>query len=374
RDLNPVRIVQELSVLAGKTIVPEKTLIFFDEIQACEQALTSLKYFNEDASEFHVIAAGSLLGVVVNRSQYSYPVGKIEKINMYPLDFEEFLWAMGQKSGGKLIEEHFQNNMEFSLHSKFLDYYYHYLAIGGMPYVVKEYIEKKDFNFVLALQKNINDAYVADMAKYATPDETTRIMAAFNTIPAQLAKENRKFQYKLIKTGARAHEFESALDWLQASGVACKCVKITEGKFPLQLYAENAAFKIYLSDNGLLCSKFGIAPHFLISGNRIIDNIKGALTENFVMNSLILNNFQPNYWESQGKAEVDFVVQMNDGKVIPIEVKSSENVRSKSLKQYIDKYKPAYSLRVSTKNFGFENGIKSVPLYALHCFTNDYRI
>lgn len=374
RDLNPMRIVQELSVLAGKTIAPEKTLIFFDEIQACEQALTSLKYFNEDASEFHIIAAGSLLGVVVNRSQYSYPVGKIEKINMYPLDFEEFLWAMGQKSGGKLIEEHFQNNLEFSLHSKFLDYYYHYLAIGGMPQVVKEYIEKEDFNFVVALQKNINDAYVADMAKYATPDETTRIMAAFNTIPAQLAKENRKFQYKLIKTGARAYEFESALDWLQASGVAYKCVKITEGKFPLQLYAENAAFKIYLSDNGLLCSKFGIAPHFLISGNRIIDNIKGALTENFVMNSLIVNKFQPKYWESQGKAEVDFVVQMNDGEVIPIEVKSSENVRSKSLKQYIDKYKPAYSLRVSTKNFGFENGIKSVPLYALHCFANDNRI
>jgi len=374
RDLNPVRILQELSVLAGKTIAPENTLIFFDEIQACEQALTSLKYFNEEASDYHIIAAGSLLGVAVNRSQYSYPVGKVDKINMYPLDFEEFLWAMGQKSGGKLIEEHFHNNIEFSLHSKFLDYYYHYLAIGGMPHVVKEYIEKKDFNFVVALQKNINDAYVADMAKYATPDETSRIMAAFNTIPAQLAKENRKFQYKLIKTGARAHEFESALDWLQASGVAHKCVKATEGNFPLKLYTESGAFKIYLSDNGLLCSKFGIAPHFLISGNHFIDNIKGALTENFAMNSLINNNFQPYYWESQGKAEVDFVVQMNDGNVIPIEVKSSENVRSKSLKQFTDKYNPAYSVRVSTKNFGFENGIKSIPLYALHCFTTDYNL
>lgn len=372
RDLNPVRIVQELSVLAGKTIAPENTLLFFDEIQACEQALTSLKYFNEKANEYHIIAAGSLLGVAVNRNQFSYPVGKVEKINMYPLDFEEFLWALDQKSGCKLIEEHFDTNIEFSLHSKFIDLLNHYLTIGGMPQVVKEFIEKRDFNFVVALQKNINDAYVADMAKYATPDETTRIMAAFNTIPAQLAKENRKFQYKLIKTGARAHEFETALDWLQTSGVANKCVKITEGKFPLQLYTENAAFKIYVSDNGLLCSKYGIAPHFLISGNRIIDNIKGALTENFVMNSLISNQFQPYYWESQGKAEVDFVVQMSDGKVIPIEVKSSENVRSKSLKQFIDKYKPAYSIRVSTKNFGFENGIKSVPLYALHCFTNNY--
>ena len=374
RDLNPVRIVQELSVLAGKTITPENTLLFFDEIQACEQALTSLKYFNEKANEYHIIAAGSLLGVAVNRNQYSYPVGKVEKINMYPLDFEEFLWALDQKSGCRLIAEHFDTNIEFSLHSKFIDLFNHYLTIGGMPQVVKEFIEKRDFNFVVALQKNINDAYVADMAKYATPDETTRIMAAFNTIPAQLAKENRKFQYKLIKTGARAHEFETALDWLQASGVANKCVKITEGKFPLQLYTENAAFKIYLSDNGLLCSKYGIAPHFLISGNRIIDNIKGALTENFVMNSLISNQFQPYYWESQGKAEVDFVVQMNDGKVIPIEVKSSENVRSKSLKQFINKYKPAYSVRVSTKNFGFENGIKSIPLYALHCLTTDYNL
>ena len=374
RDLNPVRIVQELSVLAGKTITPENTLLFFDEIQACEQALTSLKYFNEKANEYHIIAAGSLLGVAVNRNQYSYPVGKVEKINMYPLDFEEFLWALDQKSGCRLIAEHFDTNIEFSLHSKFIDLFNHYLTIGGMPQVVKEFIEKRDFNFVVALQKNINDAYVADMAKYATPDETTRIMAAFNTIPAQLAKENRKFQYKLIKTGARAHEFETALDWLQASGVANKCVKITEGKFPLQLYTENAAFKIYLSDNGLLCSKYGIAPHFLISGNRIIDNIKGALTENFVMNSLISNQFQPYYWESQGKAEVDFVVQMNDGKVIPIEVKSSENVRSKSLKQFINKYKPAYSVRVSTKNFGFENGIKSIPLYAFHCLTTDYNL
>jgi hypothetical protein len=374
RDLNPARIVQELSILAGKTIAPKNTLIFFDEIQACEQALTSLKYFNEDASEFHVIAAGSLLGVAVNRNEYSYPVGKVEKINMYPLDFEEFLWALGQKDGCRLISEHFENNLEFSLHSKFLDYYYHYLAIGGMPQVVKEYIEKEDFNFVVALQKNINDAYVADMAKYASADETSKILASFNTIPAQLAKENRKFQYKLIKTGARAYQFESALDWLQASGVAHKCVKVNEGNFPLQMYSEPAAFKIYLSDNGLLCSKFGIAPHFLISGNRIVDNIKGALTENFVMNSLVANHFQPYYWESQGKAEVDFVVQMNNGDIIPLEVKSSDNVRSKSLRQFIIKYKPSYSVRISTKNFGFENEIKSIPLYALHCFANDYKI
>jgi hypothetical protein len=372
RDLNPARIVQELSILAGKTISPNNTLIFFDEIQSCEQALTSLKYFNEDASEFHVIAAGSLLGVAVNRNEYSYPVGKVEKINMYPLDFEEFLWALGQKDACQLISEHFENNLEFSLHTKFLDYYYHYLAIGGMPQVVKEYIERADFNFVVALQKNINDAYVADMAKYASADETSKILAAFNTIPAQLAKENRKFQYKLIKPGARAYQFESALDWLQASGVAHKCVKVNEGNFPLQMYSEPAAFKVYLSDNGLLCSKFGIAPHFLISGNRIVDNIKGALTENFVMNSLVANHFQPYYWESQGKAEVDFVVQMNNGSIIPIEVKSSDNVRSKSLRQFIIKYKPSYSVRVSTKNFGFENGIKSIPLYALHCFTKDY--
>jgi uncharacterized protein len=367
RDLSTSRIIRELSAKSGESLLEGDTLIFFDEIQICPRALTSLKYFCEEAPSFHIIAAGSLLGVAVNRDQHSFPVGKVDRMNLFPLDFEEFLWALGLKSGSDLIREHFEKNEQFSLHDTYLDHYKTYLLIGGMPQVVNEYIGQRDFNFVLALQKNINDAYIADMAKYASPMETAKIMGAFNSIPAQLAKENRKFQYKLIKSGARASDFEAPLDWLQAAGVIQKCIKINEGKFPLSLYAVTEAFKVYLSDGGLLCSKYGIAPNFLLSGSSGFDNIKGALAENYVMTALVTNGYMPYYWESPGKAELDFVIQKPDGNVIPVEVKSSDNVKAKSLNQYVSKYKPPYSIRVSAKNFGFQNAIQSVPLYAVFC-------
>lgn len=367
RDLSPARIIRELSAKSGQSLLEGETLIFFDEIQACERATTSLKYFCEEAPLFHLIAAGSLLGVVVNRSQFSFPVGKVDRMNLFPLDFEEFLWALNLKHGSELIREHFEKNEKFSIHQTYLDHYKTYLFVGGMPQVVNEYINQKDFNFVIALQKNINDAYVADMAKYAIPTETTKIMGAYNSVPSQLAKENHKFQYKLIKTGARAYDFETPLDWLQAAGVIQKCTKINEGKLPLSAYTVPESFKVYLSDSGLLCSKYGIAPNFLMSESLGFENIKGALAENHVMTSLVINGYIPYYWESQGKAELDFVIQKSNGDVLPIEVKSSENVKSKSLNQFITKYNPPYSIRVSTKNFGFENGIKSVPLYATFC-------
>lgn len=367
RDLSPARIIRELSAKSGESLLEGETLVFFDEIQSCERALTSLKYFCEEAPAFHIIAAGSLLGVAVNRNLHSFPVGKVDRMNLFPLDFEEFLWALGLKTGSDLIREHFEKDEQFSLHETYLDHYKTYLLIGGMPQVVNDYIHQRDLNYVIALQKNINDAYIADMAKYTTPMETAKIMDAFNSIPAQLAKENRKFQYKLIKSGARAYDFEAPLDWLQAAGVIHKCVKINEGKFPLSLYAISEAFKVYVSDCGLLCSKYGIAPNFLLSGSSGFDNIKGALAENYVMTALVTNGYMPYYWESQGKAELDFVIQQSNGDIIPIEVKSSDNARAKSLNQYISKYNPHYSIRISTKNFGFGNGIKSIPLYATFC-------
>lgn len=367
RDLSPARIIRELSAKSGESLLEGETLVFFDEIQSCERALTSLKYFCEEAPAFHIIAAGSLLGVAVNRNLHSFPVGKVDRMNLFPLDFEEFLWALGLKTGSDLIREHFEKDEQFSLHETYLDHYKTYLLIGGMPQVVNDYIHQRDLNYVIALQKNINDAYIADMAKYTTPMETAKIMGAFNSIPAQLAKENRKFQYKLIKSGARAYDFEAPLDWLQAAGVIHKCVKINEGKFPLSLYAISEAFKVYVSDCGLLCSKYGIAPNFLLSGSSGFDNIKGALAENYVMTALVTNGYMPYYWESQGKAELDFVIQQSNGDIIPIEVKSSDNARAKSLNQYISKYNPHYSIRISTKNFGFGNGIKSIPLYATFC-------
>ncbi len=205
------------------------------------------------------------------------------------------------------------------------------------------------------------------MAKYAGPTETVRIMATFNSVPSQLAKENRKFQYKTIKTGARAVHYESAIDWLVASATVNKCTKVTEGRAPLTAFAEAGSFKIYMADTGLLCARYGISPDLLQHESAVWQTVKGTLTENYVASALTGNGFIAHYWESQGKAELDFVIQNQMGDVIPIEVKSSENVRSKSLQLFIARYKPAWSMRISAKNFGFENNIKSVPLYAAFC-------
>ncbi|MGE5613017.1 MAG: ATP-binding protein, partial [Bacillota bacterium] len=352
---------------SGISILKNDTLIIFDEIQACERALTSLKYFCENAPEYHIIAAGSLLGVAVNRQKYSFPVGKVSIITLYPLDFEEFLWANGKEQLAELIRDSFEANEPLSIHETAMDLYKAYILTGGMPYAVLEYLDKKDFDFVLAAQKNINDAYIADMAKYASPNETTKIIAVFNSIPAQLAKENRKFQYKVIKTGARAYEYETPIDWLKASGVIIKCHKVNEGKLPLSAYTDNSTFKVYMIDTGLLCSKFGIPTNAVLVDIPAFEGFKGALAENYVAASLVMNGYVPYYWESQGKAEVDFIIQDKQGDILPVEVKSCDNVRSKSLNQYVAKYKPRYSIRISSKNFGFENGIKSVPLYSVFC-------
>lgn len=367
RDLDPIRIIRELSAKSGQTILPNDTLIFLDEIQSCEKALTSLKYFCENAPEYHITCAGSLLGVAVNRSTYSFPVGKVEMMTLYPLDFEEFLWATSNNGLSELIKESFNDNTPFSLHQMALELFRNYLVVGGMPSAVSEYVEKKDFDFVNAKQKNILDAYVADMAKYATPAETTKIMATFASIPSQLSKENKKFQYKTIKTGARAYDYESPIDWLNASGVIIKTNKITEGKLPLSVYAESSSFKIYMTDVGLLFAKFGVPANIIITQGNGYENFKGALTENYVAGALKITGHNAYYWESNGKSELDFVIQNKNGDIIPIEVKSSDNVRSKSLNEYIKKYNPPYSIRISAKNFGFENKIKSIPLYALYC-------
>ena len=367
RDLNPDRIIRELSAKSGQAILKNDTLIIFDEIQACERALTSLKYFCEDAPEYHIIAAGSLLGVALNREKYSFPVGKVDMMTLYPLDFEEFLWATGNKNLCELIRDSYADFTPFSLHETAMDLYKTYLLVGGMPRVVSEYVAAKDFDFVISAQKALNDAYIADMAKYAAPQETTRIMAAWASVPAQLAKENHKFQYKVIKTGARAYEFETSLDWLNTAGIINKCVRVSEGKMPLSAYADNSSFKVYMMDTGLLCSKFDIAPGVVLNGPTSFDGFKGALAENYIMQTLVTKGFSPYYWSSPGKAELDFVFQNKQGQIIPLEAKSAENAKAKSLRNFISLYEPPYAIRVSAKNFGYENGIKSIPLYALFC-------
>jgi len=366
RDLSPKRIMRELSVITGETITEERSLIFFDEIQTCSRALTSLKYFAEEAPGYHVLAAGSLLGVAINLEDSSFPVGKVEMINMYPLDFEEYLWAIGQKSATDIIRDSFESFSPCSLHETFIDHYRTYLFTGGMPHAVSRYIESKDHLMTSIIKRDINNAHVADMAKYAGKSETVRIIAVYNSIPAQLAKENHKFQYKVIKSGARVADYGSAIDWLKASGIVLACHRISEGHLPLVAYSDPEAFKLYHSDTGLLAVMTGLTEKSIISENYIGSGFKGVLAENYVAQALASAGYTTFYWESGGKAEVDFVIQTGEF-AIPVEVKASDNVRSKSLNEYVKRYSPPYSYRVSTRNFGNENNIRSIPFYALFC-------
>ena len=371
RDLQPERIIAELAVKTGQTILADDTLIILDEIQACERALTSLKYFQENAPKFHIVCAGNLLGVAVNREKYSFPVGKVNMMTLHPMDFEEFLLALGQEAMISSIRKAHAGHKPFSLHETAMDLYRLFQVVGGMPRALLEYLEKKDFNFVLAAQKTINDAYIADMAKYASVHETTRIMATYNSIPAQLAKENRKFQYKLIRTGARAHVYETPVEWLKAAGILIKCDKVREGIIPLPAQVDAGIFKLYIPDAGILFARLGIRAERILSPGGDLGGYIGALTENFVATALTAMGRVPVYWESQGRAEIDFLIQDDKDRVIPIEVKAAENVRSKSLQMYVAKYGPPYSIRISGRQAGFENGILSVPLYAVFCLGDE---
>jgi len=366
RDLSPQRISRELSVLAGEKVSEERCLIFFDEIQACSKALTSLKYFAEETPGYMVIAAGSLLGVAINREESSYPVGKVDTLTMYPLDFEEFLWAVNQKEATQIIRDLFATFSPCSLHETLLDYYRTYLFTGGMPRVVKEYVETHDTMLTGEVNRGINDAYIADMARYAGKAETVKIISAYNSLPAQLAKENHKFQYKVIKSGARVAEYGYSIDWLKASGIVLACQRVSEGHLPLSAYSDPGAFKLYHSDTGLLCAMAGLTGRSITAETLTGSGFIGALAENYVAKSLNAAGYKLFYWESKGKAEVDFVIQAGEY-VIPVEVKSSDNVRSRSLGEFVRRYSPPFSYRISEKNFGNENNIRSIPLYALFC-------
>ncbi|HBX53521.1 MAG TPA: ATPase [Bacteroidales bacterium] len=366
-SLAPSRLIPQLSLLSSSEIFPEDSLLIFDEIQSCERAITSLKYFAEEAPAYHVAAAGSLLGVAINRQNFSFPVGKVKIENMFPLDFEEFLWALDKKKAVDVIRDCYCSFSECMLHKEFLDMFQLYISLGGMPRVVNEYIDKHDFDYITSIQKEILIGYIADMSKYAAITETINIMAAYNSIPAQLAKPNKKFQYNIIKSGARAKNYETPIEWLKAAGVIYRVQKCRQPVLPLKAYIVNDYFKIYMNDTGLLCSKYGLNNKNIAKETMQISGIKGVLAENYVSGALHCNGFEPCYWESEGKAEVDFIIQNTNGEIIPIEVKSSENVKSKSLSEYIKRYKPETAYRISTKNFGKENNLLSIPLYAVFC-------
>lgn len=367
RNLEPSRIVLELGAVLGKRISGH-TLIIFDEIQAAPKALTSLKYFYEQAPEYHIIAAGSLLGVALERENYSFPVGKVNSINMYPMDFYEFLMATENEALADIIEAGYRDDTPLSeqLHSRALELYRAYLVVGGMPEVVREYVETNDYRMVRVKQAEIINNYTADMAKYATKNEAVRHVATYNSIPSQLARENKKFQYRLIGSNARSREYEGSIDWLYKAGVVLKCEKVNEGKVPLEFYKDITSFKIYFSDVGLLAAKAMIPVETILSDINFGGEAKGAVTENYLAVQLACRGHNLYYWESNSTAELDFVIMYGNG-ILPIECKANVHVRAKSLEIFKKKYDIAQSVRVSAKNFGMENGIKSVPLYAAWC-------
>ena len=361
-SVSPEEIIKVLESFYNEKIVPGQTLIFFDEVQNCNRALTSLKYFTENAPEYDIIAAGSLLGVAINRKKYSFPVGKVILKTVYPLDFEEFLWAKNKELLVNKIKKAYETNSPLNegLHKEAMELYKEFLIVGGMPMAVKSYIEEVKTIDYTEIQSLILSAYTADMAKYTDNSQSIKTISAYESIPSQLGKDNKKFQYSMIQKGARASLFGESIDWLINSGLVLKCYKTTRGDVPPNMFADVSSFKSYMSDVGLLSNRTKITKNNLDEYNKLY---KGAITENYVANQLVQNGYELYYWESRTGSEVNFVI-IKDEKIIPIEVKSSENVKAKSLQSFIKQYSPEYSIRISSKNFGMENNIKSVPLYA----------
>ena len=360
-------LINKLELFYGEKIIPGKTLIFFDEIQANERALTSLKYFCEDAPEYHVIAAGSLLGIAINRENYSFPVGKVQMINMYPLSFKEFLIAVGREKLIEEIQEHFENDsrMDKDIHELCLKLYRTYLVVGGMPEVVQTYLTEQKTISAIDVQAEILLSYERDMTKYADNSLSNRIISAFDSIPVQLAKDNQKFQYKVISKGGTSGVFGEAILWLKNSGIVNQVYKAV-ADLPLEMYKDLSSFKLYMSDVGLFVNKARYPLYQIDLSEQPTMIAMGPLTEHYVANELRGKGYELYYWESDGKAELDFILQ-KDTNIIPIEVKTSIHTKSRSMDIYIKKYNPKYAIRISEKNFGFENNIKSVPLYAVFC-------
>ncbi|MCC8051395.1 MAG: ATP-binding protein [Clostridiales bacterium] len=367
-SISPEYLIPILSHIAGQTIVKEKTLIVFDEVQLCERALTSLKYFCEDAPEYHIIVAGSLLGVAVSRHKFSFPVGKVDMKTLYPMDMEEFMLACGEEALVERIKKCFETDTPLpgALHDAAMLLYRQYLIVGGMPECVMQFVGTKDYILVRHTQDTILASYLNDMSKYNNLNEIKKTRLVYDNITVQLSKKNTRFQYKLIKKGGRASEFENAIEWLSLSGIVSQVYKVEQIKKPLENYRDIDAFKIYVSDLGLLCAKKDLAANDILYMVDEINDFKGGIAENYVNVQLSINGYRTYYWVSERGAEIDFIIQ-RDGQLIPIEVKSADNTRAKSLNLYMQSYKPAYAIKLSAKNFGFEDRKKTVPLYAAFC-------
>ena len=364
-DFDVQRILSALSIFARTTINPNDTLIVFDEIQAAVGGLTALKYFYEDAPQYHIIAAGSLLGMSLHQNT-SFPVGKVDFLYLKPLSFLEFLGALDEERLADLLQNPDWKIVNV-LKEKLVNYLRYYLLLGGMPEVVSHFIEHRDFRSARLLQRKILASYQNDFSKHAPKDIVPRINMVWKSIPSQLSKENKKFIYGVIKEGARAKEFELAIQWLLDCGLLHQCFRISKPDMPLSAYQDLSAFKLYHNDVGLLGAMAKLPLKTILDGNTIFTEFKDALTENFVIQQLLLNEDNDiYYWTNDNStAEVDFVVQ-NEEEIIPIEVKSGTNVKSVSFKFFCEKYKPVKAVRTSLADYKQEEWMTNLPLYAIN--------
>ena len=362
-DYDIQRIIRMINIETGERIIPEETLIIFDEVQEAPRAISSLKYFCENAPEYAVVSAGSLLGVAIHEG-VSFPVGKVESLNMYPMSFREFLTAMGEEALADIIEEKdYQALNTFS--DKYINWLKLYYFVGGMPEAVNDYAECGDVTSVRDIQKQILELYENDFSKHTPNDELARIRMVWNSIPLQLAKENKKFFFGQIRKGARAKDFELAIEWLQDCGLAGKVYRVEKPGIPLKAYTDFSAFKIYLLDVGLLGAMSDLDARSILEKNELFTEFKGALTEQYVYQQIISETeYTPYYFSASSHTEIDFLIQ-KEGQVIPLEVKAEENVKAKSLKAYFNKYNPPYAVRTSMMDYRKEEWMVNIPLYAI---------
>jgi len=361
-DYDIERILMSINIETGVKIVPGETLIIFDEIQENPRAIAALKYFYENAPQHAIIAAGSLLGVAIHEG-VSFPVGKVDTLELNPLSFKEFLLALGEEGLVSLIEKKEQGLIE-AYHDKLQDYLRKYYYIGGMPEVVSNFVENKDFTEVRELQNRIIELYESDFSKHTTVGELPRIRMVWNSIPMQLAKENKKFFFGKIKEGARAKDFEIAIEWLMDCGLIKKVYKVNKPAMPLKAYTEFSAFKLFLLDVGLLGALSDLDAKSILEGNKVFVEFKGAMTEQYVLQQIVSETpYTPYYFtETKSEGEIDFLIQ-KDSLIVPIEVKAEENLRAKSLKVFCDKYKPELAIRTSMSKYREQDWMINVPLY-----------
>ena len=361
-EIDIERIVLAISAETGVSIEAKNTLLIFDEIQEVPKALSSLKYFCEDAPEYAIVAAGSLLGVALHKGT-SFPVGKVDFMDLYPLTFQEFLHALGEERYVEILQGQ-DTDLVTMFKSKYIDRLREYYYVGGMPEVVQSYVDNKDFNQVREIQKNLLNYYQQDFSKHAETSLVPRLNLVWNSIPMQLAKENKKYIYGQVRKGARAKDFELAIQWLLDCGLIHKVQRVDKVGLPLKAYLDLDAFKIYLVDVGLLLAMTDLDAQVIIDGNRIFTEFKGALTEQYILQQLVaMNCGEPYYYSTANSSgEIDFLLQGKTS-IVPLEVKAEENLRAKSLRAFCEKYKPQVAVRTSMSDYRQQDWMTNIPLY-----------